>query len=41
MNIFKQTITLFLFVSCATDFVKEDKIKEDEIKFNKGNSTAY
>ena len=40
MNIFKQTITLFLFVSCATDFTKEDKMKEDEIKFNKGNSTV-
>ena len=37
MSIFKQTIILFLFVSCTSDVINEDKIKKDNIKFNKEN----
>ncbi|MDC3046001.1 outer membrane protein assembly factor BamC [Gammaproteobacteria bacterium] len=37
MSIFKQTIILFLFVSCTSNVINEDKIKKDNIKFNKEN----
>ena len=37
MSIFKQIIILLILVSCTTDVINEDKIKEGNIKSNKEN----
>ena len=39
MSILNQIIILLLFVSCATNFISEDEVKEDKIKFKDRNSS--
>ena len=39
MRILNQIIILLLFVSCATNFISEDEVKEDKIKFKDRNSS--
>ena len=39
MSILNQIIILLVFVSCATNFISEDEVKEDKIKFKDRNSS--
>ena len=39
MSILNQIIILLLFVSCATNFISEDEVQEDKIKFKDRNSS--
>lgn len=39
MRVLNQIIVLLIFVSCATNFISKEEIKEDKIKFKEGNSS--
>tara|TARA_B100000073_G_scaffold309062_1_gene280535 strand:+ start:39 stop:1004 length:966 start_codon:yes stop_codon:yes gene_type:complete len=39
MRVLNQIIVLLIFVSCATNFISKEEIKEDKIKLKEGNSS--
>ena len=39
MRVLNQIIVLLIFVSCATNFISKEEIKEDKIKFKEENSS--